>query len=177
MQPARSRLAVGVDPGLANSAWALVEQREDGHVRLVASEVYPLRGRTLADKLASAAGMCNKILLVTKQEKELCVVAVEDMQCLQLKNRAVFAAGAALYTGLCVAFDPGFSCRPADVQSISPTAWKRILGIPCRGKHGLNKQLALELASRTFGIEFRTDHEADAALIALAALKDRRWEC
>lgn len=176
MAAPRVRYAIGVDPGLVNAAWALIQQKSNGELQLLDSDVCSLRRTASASAESMAAHFCHRLALeackLDLQCDPLAVVAIEDQQCIMRRNVRVYAMGLALTVGLHVAFEP---IPDVTVRSLSPTQWKRELGIPFRGDHKLNKSLAVALAEATFGHEFATDHEADAALVALAALKHIPW--
>jgi Holliday junction resolvasome RuvABC endonuclease subunit len=149
---------LGVDPGVANLAFAVVVVAADGHARLGAfvevnmgsseTEVEVISRRT-AQEMASAVRRFGPAM-----------VAVEDMTCMIKKRPKLYAVSAAAAAAAEALGVPTRWYHPADV--------KRIRGIPFLRNHQKNKKAALEYLA-ALGLPLESDHVADAVLLALCA--------
>lgn len=154
----RIGVLLGVDPGLANTGWALL----DGESHIVACGTIRTAPGPTAPRLLEIVTRLKGILAA----HPVAEAALEELFCGRNATSAVAVAQArgAIMTALAEAGIPVLEYKPAQVKAV----------ITGYGK--ANKQQVLRVVGvQTSGSDRMDDHAADAAAIAVCHARSRRF--
>lgn len=151
---------LGIDPGIANTACAIVESAGGGYAllktRLVTSSPKARETERLLHIYNNIYGLLN--------EFRVDIVAIEKVY----HNKNVSSS---IKTGKAIgAAMVAVAAHAIDVVDLTPQQVKRAIGLSSRA----NKVNLIRAARHLFGVEIASHHEADAALCALAGILSKR---
>jgi crossover junction endodeoxyribonuclease RuvC len=157
--PADGRIALllGIDPGLANTGWALIDEQS----RVVGCGTIKTSPGPTGPRLLHIVGELQRVLAAHR----VCEAALEELFMGRNATSAVAVAQArgAILAALAAAGVPVHEYKPAQVKAV-------LTGYGKAGKEQMQRMVDVQVGSHAR----MDDHAADAAAIALCHARSRR---
>lgn len=157
----KAQTAIGIDPGLANTGWAVLTRNVRGHFRLLASGcIQTDKADTEAERIFEIYTSISTLI----REHSPDVVAIEKVFWNRNTTSALTTAGVSAVC-LLTAEQAGIESRQVSPQKAKAFA---------TGHGTASKETVKKFVQKLTQTEIKNGHAADAAAIAIAGLLPKR---